>query len=770
MRCTHCGSTNFDEDRARADLVCLDCGMVMSENVISSEVEFVETSAGVAAAVGRFVSDESQVVGRESRQVTENKARRRIDTICGHLRLGNDTAVSAFRYYQSALFRGLTRGRGALQVAAGCVYLAARQLRVNLMLLDLSDAVGINVYVLGHCYTDLKRRLNLIIPEMDPCLYIERFASQLEFGEKTSVVATTAMRLLQRMKKDWLTTGRRPSGLAAAAFAGGEDVARIARISQQTARKRLEEFGRTPTSALSIEDFFTVDYEEEQDPPAFTAARKSDEAVKWLSTLYFPLGGDDGTLSLDGIDDDELDQEYLLHPREIIIKAAVWYKSNADYLQSARRKRLSKLRQMEEDAKNPPKKHTELDEKDFARISAEITELERRIDCELQTLSEKRASRKFQGKLNQLDVGQSKGLQHLLDDHPFDDAVPKIPDSDSVDAAPSSGTEDAPSDMSDVLKPSRNVLREVLDGLVDTELLDTCVEDLHILTRHSGAELCQKLSEVEEALNVADCLREGDASETKSGTSTVDTKPSEVKPTKLPLFISAVSANKMEFPVSDFCGKRWYPKLPVLLCKRLSKLRQMEEDAKNPPKKRTRKPAGSRPPRATNRYYSRDKFEPVSEESEDKPLSRKINYEALDALVGCSKVQETGGSSVTVPSSSLGSADQSSLCKPGPLLASTLALDNSTSLMVDKRNHVQSVEVNSVGQVMPSTSALNKTDAGSTLANPCTTNGEATLVDDDEVELDIEGDAEEVEQDALEDYYEDEDDDELAWQQGAELW
>ncbi|KAF7256677.1 hypothetical protein EG68_05556 [Paragonimus skrjabini miyazakii] len=732
MRCTHCGSTRFDEDRARADLVCLDCGMVMSENVISSEVEFVETSAGVAAAVGRFVSDESQVVGRESRQVTENKARRRIDTICGHLRLGNDTAVSAFRYYQSALFRGLTRGRGALQVAAGCVYLAARQLRVNLMLLDLSDAVGINVYVLGHCYTDLKRRLNLAIPEMDPCLYIERFASQLEFGEKTPVVATTAMRLLQRMKKDWLTTGRRPSGLAAAALLvasrihefnrNEEDVARIARISQQTARKRLEEFGRTPTSALTIEDFFTVDYEEEQDPPAFTAARKSDEAVK------------------------------------------------------------------------------ELDEKDFARISAEITELERRIDCELQTLSEKRASRKFQGKLNQLDVGQSKGLQHLLDDHPFDDTVPKIPDSDSVDAAPSNVTEDTPSDISDVLKPTRNVLREVLDGLVDTELLDTCVEDLHILTRHSGAELCQKLSEVEEALNVADCLREGDASETKSGTSTVDTKPSEVKPTKLPLFISAVSANKLEFPGGDdgtlsldgidddeldqeyllhpreiiIKAAVWYKSnadyLQSARRKRLARLRQMEEDAKNPPKKRTRKPAGPRPPRAVNRYYSRDKFEPVSEESEDKPLSRKINYEALDALVGCSKVQETGGSSVTVPSSSLGSADQSTLCKPGPLLASTLALDNSTSLMMDKRNHVQPVEVNPVGQILPSTSTLNKADTGSTLVNPRTTNGETTLVDGDEVELDIEGDAEEAEQGALEDYYEDEDDDELAWQQGAELW
>lgn len=47
---------------------------------------------------------------------------------------------------------------------------------------------------------------------------MERFASQLDFEDKTPAVATTAMRLLQRMKKDWISTGRRPSGLAAASL------------------------------------------------------------------------------------------------------------------------------------------------------------------------------------------------------------------------------------------------------------------------------------------------------------------------------------------------------------------------------------------------------------------------------------------------------------------------------------------------------------------------------------------------------------------------
>jgi len=50
----------------------------------------------------------------------------------------------------------------------------------------------------------------------DPCLYIPRFAHRLEFGLQTHEVSMTALRLVQRMKRDWMHTGRRPSGLCGA--------------------------------------------------------------------------------------------------------------------------------------------------------------------------------------------------------------------------------------------------------------------------------------------------------------------------------------------------------------------------------------------------------------------------------------------------------------------------------------------------------------------------------------------------------------------------
>ncbi|KDR17775.1 Transcription factor IIIB 90 kDa subunit [Zootermopsis nevadensis] len=43
-----------------------------------------------------------------------------------------------------------------------------------------------------------------------------------------------------------------------------------------TYKCRLIEFGETPSSSLTLDEFMTVDLEEEQDPPSFKAARKKD--------------------------------------------------------------------------------------------------------------------------------------------------------------------------------------------------------------------------------------------------------------------------------------------------------------------------------------------------------------------------------------------------------------------------------------------------------------------------------------------------------------
>ncbi|XP_034722233.1 transcription factor IIIB 90 kDa subunit-like [Etheostoma cragini] len=105
----------------------------------------------------------------------------------------------------------------------------------------------------------------------------------LEFGVKTHEVSMTALRLVQRMKRDWMHTGRRPSGLCGAALLVAarmhkfrrtvKDVIGVVKVCQTTLRKRLTEFEDTPTSQLTIDEFMKVDLEQECDPPSFTAAQ-----------------------------------------------------------------------------------------------------------------------------------------------------------------------------------------------------------------------------------------------------------------------------------------------------------------------------------------------------------------------------------------------------------------------------------------------------------------------------------------------------------------
>lgn len=98
------------------------------------------------------------------------------------------------------------------------------------------------------------------------------------------------------------------------------------------------------------------------------------------------------------------------------------------------------------------------------------------------------------------DLANSKGLEHLRADR--DGAKSQ----DDPGDGPSAGPKKA--------RSSREVLRNVLDGVVDPEILDSCVEDLQIITTHSGNELCDL---VQASQNLRDATEAASATGTFSG-------------------------------------------------------------------------------------------------------------------------------------------------------------------------------------------------------------------------------------------------------------
>lgn len=60
--CRTCGGSDIDVDQARGSAVCTSCGSVLEDNIIVSEVQFVEGSGGVSSAVGQFVAADGETL------------------------------------------------------------------------------------------------------------------------------------------------------------------------------------------------------------------------------------------------------------------------------------------------------------------------------------------------------------------------------------------------------------------------------------------------------------------------------------------------------------------------------------------------------------------------------------------------------------------------------------------------------------------------------------------------------------------------------------
>jgi transcription factor IIIB subunit 2 len=286
-KCAQCGGTDIDFDSTRGDAVCMNCGNVLEEGAVVNEVTFQESSNGASAVVGQFVSEFGGVRGRggygkDAREVTLALGRRIISRIASVLQLSSHHIDAAQRFFLLAVQHNFIQGRRMQNVVSACLYVVCRREKTAHMLVDFSDALQTNLYELGAVFLRFCRLLNLRLPVVDPSLYIHRFASKLDFGDSTHSVAMTALRLVSRMKRDWMSTGRRPAGICGSClfiaakmhgfYRTAREIVVVVRVAESTLKQRLTEFEQTPSALLTTSQFEEpdiLDLYEECDPPAF---------------------------------------------------------------------------------------------------------------------------------------------------------------------------------------------------------------------------------------------------------------------------------------------------------------------------------------------------------------------------------------------------------------------------------------------------------------------------------------------------------------------
>lgn len=145
------------------------------------------------------------------------------------------------------------------------------------------------MFKLGHVYKNLLDDLRLngsgySVHPLNPETLIWRFASKIELGPQTTQVANDAVRIVQRMNRDWMTPGRRPAGICGAALLMAarmnnfrrtvREMVYTVKVTELTLMKRLAEFSKTGSGGLTVEEFRRIDLERSEDPPAFGAGKK----------------------------------------------------------------------------------------------------------------------------------------------------------------------------------------------------------------------------------------------------------------------------------------------------------------------------------------------------------------------------------------------------------------------------------------------------------------------------------------------------------------
>ncbi|KAJ5749197.1 uncharacterized protein N7511_010893 [Penicillium nucicola] len=286
--------------------VCSGCGTVISESNIVSEVTFGESSSGAAVVQGSFVGEDQTHVrsygpgfqrggAMESREMTEQNGNRFMLQLSRALTIPESATKAAGQVFKLAVGLNFIQGRRTKTVAAVCLYIACRRQNGNtVMLIDFADVLMVNVFKLGRTYKALLDELRLggnvfLMNPIDPESLIYRFAKQLEFGHSTMAVAGEAVRIIQRMNRDWMTTGRRPAGLCGAALILAarmnnfrrtvREVVYVVKVTEITISQRLNEFSSTESGELTVDQFRSVQLENTHDPLPSLAGEKMPETA-----------------------------------------------------------------------------------------------------------------------------------------------------------------------------------------------------------------------------------------------------------------------------------------------------------------------------------------------------------------------------------------------------------------------------------------------------------------------------------------------------------
>ena len=287
-KCPECGSSKFVRVYERAELVCAECGFIIHDKImdmgpewrafdqeqrerrgrVGAPMTFTIHDKGLSTMIdwrdrdshGKDLTPKRRAqiyrLRKWQRRIRVSDATERnlafalseVDRMSSHLGLPRNVREAAAVIYRRAVEERLIRGRSIEGVAAAALYAACRECKVPRTLDEIADVSRVSKKEIGRSYRFISRELLIHLRPTSPVDYIPRFGSELGLSGE---VQSKAIELLKEATKKGLTSGRGPTGVAAAAiyiasvFCGERrtqrDVADVARVTEVTVRNRYKE-------------------------------------------------------------------------------------------------------------------------------------------------------------------------------------------------------------------------------------------------------------------------------------------------------------------------------------------------------------------------------------------------------------------------------------------------------------------------------------------------------------------------------------------------
>jgi len=171
-----------------------------------------------------------------------------LSKISSSLNLPKNIIETASVIYRKAIKKRLIRGRSIHNVTAAAVYMSCRQCGVPRTLDEIAGASTLNKKDIGRSYRFMVRELDAFVPPSTSRNYAARFSNKLIVSGKAEAIAIKILEIAKQMK---LTSGRGPTGIAAAATyiatvlmnerKTQREIAEIANVTEVTIRNRYKE-------------------------------------------------------------------------------------------------------------------------------------------------------------------------------------------------------------------------------------------------------------------------------------------------------------------------------------------------------------------------------------------------------------------------------------------------------------------------------------------------------------------------------------------------